>query len=85
MRRVAITLEPAGFPEDVDIQYRELQVAFLSGHLGFIEYIDEAGNDKIVSVHMFTDSQVIWTGQFTGANALFEQSMYMMQSTEPQG
>ena len=85
MRRLAIALEPAGFPEDVDIQYRELQGAFLSGHLGLIEYIDEAGNEKVMSVHMFTDGEVIWTGQFTRAKALFEQSMYMMQSTEPQG
>jgi len=76
---------PSGFPEDGDIEYREVQGAFLSGHLGFIEYIDETGNEKVVSVHMLTDGRVIWNGQFTGAKARFEQSLDMMQSIEPQG
>ena len=77
--------KPAGFPEDGDIEYREVQGAFLSSHLGFIEYMDEAGNEKVVSVHMLTDGRVIWNGQFTGAKARFEQSLDMMQSIEPQG
>jgi len=77
--------KPVGFPEDGDIEYREVQGAFLSGHLGFIEYIDEAGNEKVVSVHMLTEGRVIWNGQFTGAKARFEQSLDMMQSIEPQG
>ena len=76
---------PSGFPEDGDIQYREVQGAFLSGHVGFIEYIDQAGNEKVVSVHMLTDGRVIWNGQFTGAKARFEQSLDMMQFIEPQG
>ena len=75
----------AGFPEDGDIEYREVQGAFLSGHLGFIEYMDEAGNEKVVSVQMLTDGRVIWNGQFTGDKARFEQSLDMMQSIEPQG
>ena len=33
--------------------------SLLPGHLGFIEYIDEAGNEKVVSVHMLTDGRVI--------------------------
>ena|GEM_PF-3745865 len=33
---------------------------------------------------MLTDDRVIWNGQFTGAKAIFEQSLYMMQSIEPQ-
>ena len=51
--------KPAGFPEYGDIEYREVQGTFLSGHLGFIEYIDEAGSEKVVSVHMLTDGRVI--------------------------
>ena len=74
---------PEGFPEDGDIEYREMQGAFLSGHLGFIEYIDEVGNEKVVSVHMLTDGRVIWNGQFTGAKALFEQSLDMMNPSNP--
>ena len=76
--------KPADFSEDGDIEYREIQGATLSGHLGFIEYVDEAGNEKVVSVHMLTDDRVIWNRQFTGAKALFEQSLDMMQSIEPQ-
>ena len=62
-----------------------VQGAFLSSHLGFIEYMDEAGNEKVVSVQMLTDGRVIWNGQFTGDKARFEQSLDMMQSIEPQG
>ncbi len=70
--------------EDSQIQYAEITGEFLSGNLASIEYTDKAGNNKILSVHMVSDGNVIWNGQFTGPKELFNESMNMIKSIEPQ-
>ena len=69
--------------EDSQIKYAEITGEFLSGNLASIEYTDKAGNNKILSVHMVSDGNVIWNGQFTGPKELFNESMDMIKSIEP--
>jgi|GEM_PF-1110802 len=71
--------------EDAKIQYEDISGKFVSGNLAYIEYTDKKGNKKVVSIHMVSDGNMIWNGQFTGSKELFDLSMDILKTIEPQG
>jgi hypothetical protein len=71
--------------EGTKIQYREISGKSLSGNLGYFEFADKNGKRRISTVHMVTDGDVIWNGYFSGAKELFEVSVDVLKTAEPNG
>ena len=70
--------------DDAKIQYSEISEKFVSGNVGYFEHTSKRGNQRIQSVHMVSDGDVIWNGQFSGSEELFEEAMNIFKTMEPQ-
>lgn len=77
--------DSASLSEDAKIQYADISGKFLSGSLAYIEFVDKRGNRRVQSIHMVSDGNVIWNGQFSGSKELFDLSVEMFKTMEPQG
>ena len=70
--------------DDAKIQYSEISEKFVSGNVGYFEHNIKRGNQRIQSVHMVSDGDVIWNGQFSGSKELFEEAMNIFKTMQPQ-
>ena len=70
--------------EDAKIQYEEISEKFVSGNVAYFEHTSKRRNQRIQSVHMVSDGDVIWNGQFSGSEELFEEAMNIFKTMEPQ-
>ena len=70
--------------KDVKIQYSEISEEFVSGNVAYFEHTSERGYQRILSVHMVSDGDVIWSGQFSGSKELFKEAMNIFKTMEPQ-
>ena len=70
--------------DDVEIQYEEISEEFVSGNVAYFEHTSERGYQRILSVHMISDGDVIWSGQFSGSKELFKEAMNIFKTMEPQ-
>ena len=70
--------------DDVEIQYEEISEEFVSGNVAYFEHTSERGYQRILSVHMVSDGDVIWSGQFSGSKELFKEAMNIFKTMEPQ-
>ena len=71
--------------EDAKVQYAEISEKFVSGNLAYFEHTSKRGNQRVQSVHMVSDGDVIWNGQFSGSKELFQEAMDIFKTMEPQG
>ena len=70
--------------EDAKIQYEEISEKFLSGNVAYFEHTSKRGNRRVQSIHMVSDGDVIWNGQFSGSKELFQEAMNIFKTMEPQ-
>ena len=70
--------------EDAKIQYEEISEKFVSGNVAYFEHTSKRRNQRIQSVHMVSDGDVIWNGQFSGSEELFSESMKIFKTMQPQ-
>ena len=70
--------------KDAKIQYSEISEEFVSGNVAYFEHTSERGYQRIQSVHMVSDGDVIWNGQFSGSKELFEEAMNIFKTMQPQ-
>ena len=70
--------------DDAEIQYSEISEEFVSGNVAYFEHTSERGFQRILSVHMVSDGDVIWSGQFSGSKELFKEAMNIFKTMEPQ-
>ena len=70
--------------DDAKIQYSEISEEFVSGNVAYFEHTSERGYQRILSIHMVSDGDVIWNGQFSGSEELFEEAMNIFKTMEPQ-
>ena len=70
--------------KDAKIQYSEISEEFVSGNVAYFEHTSERGYQRILSVHMVSDGDVIWNGQFSGSKELFKEAMNIFKTMEPQ-
>ena len=70
--------------EDAKIQYEEISEKFVSGNVAYFEHTSKRGNRRVQSVHMVSDGDVIWNGQFSGSKELFKEAMNIFKTMEPQ-
>ena len=71
--------------KDGKLQYAEISEKFVSGNVGYFEHASKRGNQRIQSIHMVSDGDVIWNGQFSGSKELFKEAMDIFKTMEPQG
>ena len=71
--------------KDAKIQYSKISEEFVSGNVAYFEHTSERGYQRILSVHMVSDGDVIWNGQFSGSKELFKEAMDIFKTMEPQG
>ena len=64
--------------------YMEISEEFVSGNLAYFEHTSKKGNRRVQSVHMVSDGDVIWNGQFSGSKELFQVAMDVFKTMEPQ-
>mgnify|MGYP001158316713 CR=1 FL=1 len=64
--------------------YEEISEEFVSGNVAYFEHTSKRGNRKIQSIHMVSDGDVIWNGQFSGSEELFQEAMNIFKTMEPQ-
>ena len=69
---------------DAKIQYSEISEEFVSGNVAYFEHTSERGYQRILSVHMVSDGDVIWNGQFSGSKELFKEAMNIFKTMKPQ-
>ena len=69
--------------DDTKIQYSEISEEFLSGNVAYFEHTSERGYQRILSVHMVSDGDVIWHGLFSGSKELFKEAMNIFKTMEP--
>ena len=69
--------------EDAKIQYEEISEKFLSGNVAYFEHTSKRGNRRVQSVHIVSDGDVIWNGQFSGSKELFKEAMDIFKTMEP--
>ena len=69
--------------EDAKIQYEEISEKFVSGNVAYFEHTSERGYQRILSVHMVSDEDVIWQGLFSGSKELFKEAMNIFKTMEP--
>jgi len=65
--------------------YTEISEEFVSGNLAYFEHTSKKGNRRVQSVHMVSDGDVIWNGQFSGSKELFKEAMDIFKTMESQG
>jgi hypothetical protein len=65
--------------------YTEISEKFVSGNLAYYEHTTKRGNQRVQSVHMVSDGDVIWNGQFSGSKELFKEAMGIFKTMKPQG
>ena len=70
--------------DDTKIQYSEISEEFVSGNVAYIEHTSERGYQRILSVHMVSDGDIIWQGLFSGSKELFKEAMNIFKTMEPQ-
>ena len=70
--------------KDTKIQYSEISEEFVSGNVAYFEHTSERGYQRILSVHMVSDGDAIWNGQFSGSKELFKEAMNIFKTMEPQ-
>ena len=70
--------------KDARIQYSEISEEFVSGNVAYFEHTSERGYQRILSVHMVSDGDVIWNGQFSGSKELFKEAMNIFKPMKPQ-
>jgi len=70
--------------KDAKVQYEEISEEFVSGNVAYFEHTSKRGNRKIQSIHMVSDGDVIWNGQFSGSKELFQVAMDIFKTMEPQ-
>jgi hypothetical protein len=70
--------------DDAKIQYSEISEEFVFGNVAYFDHNIKRGNQRIQSVHMVSDGDVIWNGQFSGSEELFEEAMNIFKTMEPQ-
>ena len=70
--------------DDAKIQYSEISEEFVSGNVAYFEHTSERGYQRILSVHMVSDGDVIWNGQFSGSKELFKEAMNIFKTMKPQ-
>ena len=71
--------------DDAKVQYAEILEEFVSGNVAYFEHTSKRGNRRIQSVHMISDGDVIWNGQFSGSKELFQEAMNIFKTIQPQG
>ena len=71
--------------EDAKVHYAEISEKFVYGNLAYFEHTSKRGNRRVQSVHMVSDGDVIWNGQFSGSKELFNEAMDIFKTMEPQG
>ena len=69
--------------DDAEIQYKEISEEFVSGNVAYFEHTSERGYQRILSVHMISDGDVIWQGLFSGSKELFKEAMNIFKTMEP--
>ena len=69
--------------DDTKIQYSEISEEFVFGNVACFEHTSERGYQRILSVHMISDGDVIWSGQFSGSKELFKEAMNIFKTMEP--
>ena len=69
--------------DDVEIQYEEISEEFVSGNVAYFEHTSERGYQRILSVHMISDGDVIWQGLFSESKELFKEAMNIFKTMEP--
>ena len=69
--------------DDAKIQYKEISEEFVSGNVAYFEHTSERGYQRILSVHMISDGDVIWQGLFSGSKELFKDAMNIFKTMEP--
>ena len=69
--------------DDTKIQYSEISEEFVSGNVAYFEHTSERGYQRILSVHMVSDGDVIWQGLFSGSKELFKEAMNIFKTMEP--
>ena len=69
--------------DDTKIQYSEISEKFVSGNVAYFEHTSERGYQRILSVHMVSDGDVIWQGLFSGSKELFKEAMNIFKTMEP--
>ena len=70
--------------EDAKVRYEEISEKFVSGNVAYFEHTSKRGNRRVQSVHMVSDGDVIWNGQFSGSKELFQEAMNIFKTMEPQ-
>jgi hypothetical protein len=70
--------------KDAKIKYSEISEEFVSGNVAYFEHTSERGYQRILSVHMVSDGDVIWNGQFSGSKELFKEAMNIFKTMKPQ-
>ena len=70
--------------EDAKVQYAEISEKFVSGNVAYFEHTSKRGNRRVQSVHMVSDGDVIWNGQFSGSKELFQEAMNIFKTMQPQ-
>ena len=70
--------------ENAKVQYEEISGEFVSGNVAYFEHTSKRGNRRVQSVHMVSDGDVIWNGQFSGSKELFQEAMNIFKTMEPQ-
>ena len=70
--------------ENAKVQYEEISGEFVSGNVAYFEHTSKRGNRRVQSVHMVSDGDVIWNGQFSGSKELFQVAMGIFKTMEPQ-
>lgn len=70
--------------KDAKIQDLEISEKFVLGNLAYFEHTDEKGNRRVQSIHMVTDGDVIWNGQFSGSKELFETYKDIFKTMKPE-
>lgn len=70
--------------ENAKVQYEEISEEFVSGNVAYFEHTSKRGNRRVQSVHMVSDGDVIWNGQFSGSKELFQEAMNIFKTVEPQ-
>ncbi len=71
--------------DDAKVHYAEISEKFVSGNLAYFEHTSKRGNQRVQSVHMVSDGDVIWNGQFSGSKELFNEAMDIFKTMEPRG
>ena len=78
------TIKAEGESEkDGKLQYAEISEEFVSGNVAYFEHTSKRGYLRVQSVHMVSDGDFIWNGQFSGSKELFKEAMNILRPWNP--